>query len=263
VVRVGDGDHGEFLNPGEVFGVAGVKGEIVGDGDGGDHGVVGTRRWFSASSSQTCGYASEATGRSSVKGQRVEVGFCLLEVRLPCGAFLVGRCHQWTHGEFGEGDGGDQWVVGERIGVVQPTEQDERAGVEDPARHRSQGRIEDLVEVVAQLVGIDRWKLPAAGKDHLERYRLPAQWSKLSDRFPGAGDRESLAFGCSVDHVAAVVAEFPDRDFRHACSVSRVIQEWKRTGQPRRSPDLGPERSLRAVSGIGTYGIGLGQHADS
>jgi hypothetical protein len=25
-----------------------------------------------------------------------------------------------------------------------------------------------------------------------------------------------------------VVAEFPDRDFRHARSVSRVIQEWKR-----------------------------------
>ena len=60
------------------------------------------------------------------------------------------------------------------------------------------------------LVGVDGRKLPAAGKHHLERHRLPAQWSQLSDRFPGAGDREPLAFGCSVDHVAAVVAEFPD-----------------------------------------------------
>ena len=63
---------------------------------------------------------------------------------------------------------------------------------------------------MAQLVGVDSRKLPAAGKDHVERHWLPAKWSQLSDRLPGAGDSEPLAFGCSVDHVAAVVTEIPD-----------------------------------------------------
>jgi len=210
VVWVGDGDHREFLDPGEVAGVAGVKGEIVGYGDRSDHRVVGTCRWFPARSSQSSSYPTEAAGCGSVERQRVEIRFGLLEVRLPGGPFLVGGCHQWTYREFGQGDGRDQRLGGERIGVLQSTEQDERAGVEDPARHRSEDGIEDLVEVVAQLVGVDSRKLPAAGKDHVERHRLAVEWSQLSDRFPGAGDREPLAFGGSVDHVAAVVAEFPD-----------------------------------------------------
>ncbi len=46
VIWVRDGDHREVREPGEVPGIAGVKGETVGDGDGGDHGVVGTCRWF-------------------------------------------------------------------------------------------------------------------------------------------------------------------------------------------------------------------------
>jgi hypothetical protein len=75
---------------------------------------------------------------------------------------------------------------------------------------------------VAQLVGVDNRKQSAAGEDHVERHQVAAEWSQLGDRFPGAGDREPFAFGGSIDHIAAVVAEFPDRDLRHAQSVSRV-----------------------------------------
>jgi hypothetical protein len=67
-----------------------------------------------------------------------------------------------------------------------------------------------LVEVVPQLVGVDGGKVPAAGKDHLERHWLALEWSQLSDRLPGAGDREPFALGCPVDYVATVVAEIPD-----------------------------------------------------
>jgi hypothetical protein len=133
---VGDGDHREVLDSDEVFGIAGVKGEIVGYGDGGDHGVVGTCRWFPARSSQTCGDPTEAVGCGSVERQGIEVSLGLLEVRLPCRLFLVARCHQWTHREFGQGDGSDQRFGREWIGGVQSTENDERARVEDPATPR-------------------------------------------------------------------------------------------------------------------------------
>jgi hypothetical protein len=210
VVWVGDGDHREFLDDSEVAGVASVKREIDRYGDGSDHGVVGTCRWFAACSSQPCSYPTEAAGCSSVEGERVEISFGLLEVGLAGGPFVVGRCHKWTYRKFGQGDRRDQRLVGKRIGDLQPTEQDKRAGIENPARHRSECWIEDLVEVVAQLVGVDSRKLPAAGKDHVERHWLPAKGSQLSDRLPGAGDREPLALGYSVDHVAPVVAEFAD-----------------------------------------------------
>jgi hypothetical protein len=210
VVWVGDVDHGEFVDPGEVAGVAGVEREVVRYGDRSDHGVVGTCRWFASCASQPSSYPTEAAGCSGVERQRVEISFGLLEVGLAGGPFFVGRCHEWTYRELGQGDRCDQRLVGKRVGGLQPTEKDERAGIENPARHRSGCWIEDLVEVVAELVGVDSRKLTAAGKDHLERHWLSAEWSQLGDRLPGAGDRESLAFGGSVDYVAAVVAEFPD-----------------------------------------------------
>jgi hypothetical protein len=117
------------------FGGASVKREIVGERDGGDHGVVGACRAFATCSSKPGGYPTEAAGCGCVERRRVEIGFGLLEVRLAGGAFLVGRCHEWTCREFGQGDGGDQWLLGERVGGLQATEQDERAGVENPARH--------------------------------------------------------------------------------------------------------------------------------
>ncbi len=210
MIWVGDGDHREFLDSSEVAGVAGVEREIVRYGNRSDHGVVGACRWFASGSSQPSSYPTEAAGCSSVEGQRVEVSFGLLEVRLTGGPFVVGRSHKWAYREFGQGYRRDQRLIGKRIGDLQPTEQNERAGIENPAWHRSKCWIEDLVEVMTQLVGVDSRKLPAAGKDHVEPHWLPAKWSQLSNRLPGAGDSEPLAFGCSVDHVAAVVTEFPD-----------------------------------------------------
>lgn len=227
MVWVGDGDHREVLDPREVAGVAGVKREIVRYGDRTDHGVVGACGWFSSCSSQPSSDPTEAAGGRSVERQRVEVSFGLLEVCLAGGPLVVGRCHEWTYREFGQSDRCDHRLVGKRIGGLQPTEQDECAGIEDPARHGSECWIEDLVEVVTQLVGVDSWKLPAAGKDHFELHRLPAKGAQFGHRLSGAGDRESFAFGCSVYHVAAMVAEFPDRDFGHAHSVSRVIHQGK------------------------------------
>jgi len=44
LVGVWYGDDGEPVDAGEVAGIAGVDGQIVRDGDGGDHGVVGACR---------------------------------------------------------------------------------------------------------------------------------------------------------------------------------------------------------------------------
>ena len=94
---VRDGYHRQLSHSGGGPRVAGVKREIVGDGDGGDYCVVGACGWFAARSPQICGYPAEAAGCVSVEGQWFEIGFGLLDVCPAGGPFLVGRCHQLSH----------------------------------------------------------------------------------------------------------------------------------------------------------------------
>lgn len=142
------GDHFEFVDRGEVPGVAGVEREVVGDSDGGDHGVVGADGWFASCSAQAGGDSPEASCGVGVERERFEIGFGLLDMGLPCRSFMVGGCHEWAHGEFGQGDRRDQGLGGELVDTFDPPEQDERTGVKDPAGHRSEAGIEDLIEVV-------------------------------------------------------------------------------------------------------------------
>jgi hypothetical protein len=154
VVWVGHADDGEPVDAGEVTRVAAVQRQIVGEGDGGNHRVVGAGRSLASGSTQRTGNLAKATGGGSVEWQGVEVGFGLLEVCLSSGSFLFGRSYEWTYRKLGESYRRDHRLVGERIGLLETSEQDERAGIEYPARHRLEGGIEDLVEILAQPVRV-------------------------------------------------------------------------------------------------------------
>ena len=67
--------------------------------------------------------------------QRIQLGFCLLDMCLSSGSLFVGRGDQWTDGEFGERDGGDQRLSRQRPGVFDPAQQDQGAGVENTSGH--------------------------------------------------------------------------------------------------------------------------------
>jgi len=68
------------------------------------------------------------------------------------------------------------------------------------------------------------WKPMPPGEQGLRRQRLPTDRAKLGNWLTGSRDRDLLAEGGSIDHLAAVVAQFADRDFSHISIVSRVIQ---------------------------------------
>jgi hypothetical protein len=70
------------------------------------------------------------------------------------------------------------------------------------------------------------WKPMPPGEQGLRRQRLPTDGAKLGNWPTGSRDRDLLAQGGSIDHLAAVVAQFTDRDFSHESTVSRVIQ-WR------------------------------------
>ena len=78
--------------------------------------------------------ATEGPGCAGVEGERVEVWLRLLKMRLSRRARLIGRRDQRSHGQLDERDRGDQRFIGKQCGVVQSTEHDDRAGVEDAAR---------------------------------------------------------------------------------------------------------------------------------
>jgi len=72
------------------------------------------------------------------------------------------------------------------------------------------------------------WQPMPPGEQGLRRQRLPTDGAKLGNWLTGSRDRYLLALGCSIDHLAAVVAQFTDRDFSHLSIVSRVIQNLPR-----------------------------------
>ena len=100
------------------------------------------------------------------------------------------------------------------------------------------------------------WQPMPPGEQGLRRQRLPTDGAKLGNWLTGSRDRYLLALGGSIDHLAAVVAQFADRDLSHIGTVSRVIQ--------RRCDHHGasPRRSRVVVAGLDVerhhLGVGAG-----
>ena len=68
------------------------------------------------------------------------------------------------------------------------------------------------------------WQQMPSREQGLRRQRLPADGAKLGYRLACSRDRYLFAPGSSIDHLAAMVPQFADRDFSHLGMVSRVIR---------------------------------------
>jgi hypothetical protein len=117
----------------EIGWVAREERKIVGERDGSDHGVVRPSARLAASTMKRRGDAPERSGRRCIKGQGVKVGLRLLQTKLARRPLASINRHEGTYGELSESDGRDEWFRWEGPEVIDPLEQNHRAGVEDAA----------------------------------------------------------------------------------------------------------------------------------
>ena len=74
------------------------------------------------------------------------------------------------------------------------------------------GRVHYLVKFGSHGEMIHWWQQMPLGKQGLSRWRLTADGTKLRYWLAGSRDRYLLALGNSIDHLAAMVPQFADRD---------------------------------------------------
>jgi hypothetical protein len=121
---------GQPVDSGEVTGVARIEGKVIADGDGGNHGVVGTGRRLAARPAQRCRNLAERACGLGVEGKRIEVGLGLLEVCLAIGLLLAGGGHERPDRQLGERDGGDQGFCWKGSRVGEAGEEDDGARIQ-------------------------------------------------------------------------------------------------------------------------------------
>jgi hypothetical protein len=119
---VRDSDDPEPVDPGEPVWVTRVQRKLVRDRDGGDDCVECACGGLAAPPQRGCDLA-ESARLGGAEWKRVEVRLGLLEVRL----LLRSTCHEWPDGTFGQHHRGDQRLVRQHGGIVEPPEQDQRA----------------------------------------------------------------------------------------------------------------------------------------
>ena len=118
------------------------------------------------------GDLTEAPSRSCVERQGIEIGLGLLEMRLTRCPIFLGCCDERPDGKLGQGDRRDRRLGRQRPFIVDSSQQDERAGVEDAVRHvrdsdrapnrcRREARQDQLAEVAPSACGA-RAVMPAA-----------------------------------------------------------------------------------------------------
>jgi len=108
-----------------------MDGQVIRDGDGCDHSVVGSCRWFAADLPQIRRYPTEAASCCGIEWERIEVGLGLLQASLADHSFLICRSNQRTNGEFGKGHSCDQRLIRQTSDFRESSQQDECAGIED------------------------------------------------------------------------------------------------------------------------------------
>jgi hypothetical protein len=107
MIRVWNSDEFQVRDAREIGRVTGVKGHRVRDGGCSDEGVEGPSGRFSSGTSKSRGDTTKRPRGRSIKWQRVEIGFRLLQVRLPGGAIPVSRCDQGANRQLGKSDRAD------------------------------------------------------------------------------------------------------------------------------------------------------------
>jgi len=112
--------------------------------------------------------------------------------------------------------------------------------------------IEDMVDVLAELVGIELGEPRPALDQHPCRGSRSPYRPKLGHLAPIAGDGQAFSVFNPVDDLPPMVAQLADRNFSHAIIVSRVRQ-----GRRNDLPDLG---SRGAIDEPGQYQSNVGCH---
>jgi hypothetical protein len=113
--------------------------------------------------------------------------------------------------------------------------------------HRSQARVQNLVDVRSQGGGVHRRKQPPPSQQRSRRQWGSRHGSKLGDRPAGARDRDLLAPSGAVDDIATAVTQISNADLGHEHRVSRVIQGlWQETPEGCRHPSDKPPRRSRS-----------------
>ncbi len=112
------GAHVEAFNAVEVRRIRGIQGQILGECNGSDHGVVRTGLRFSANAAERRRDAAERTRSRGIEGQRFEIRFRLLQVGLPMCPFGVSSRHERPHRKLSKGDRCDVRPMWQRLGVA-------------------------------------------------------------------------------------------------------------------------------------------------
>jgi hypothetical protein len=100
-VGVWDLDKFELVDAPEVVGIHGIQRQSSRDGGGGDHCVVSARAGLASCTSEFGGHLAEGSSGRCIERERVEIGFGLLEMRLPGRTLRVGLGDQWADRQLG------------------------------------------------------------------------------------------------------------------------------------------------------------------
>jgi len=113
------------------------------------------------------------------------------------------------------------------------------------ARTRSQRRIEQSVEVLAQPLGVDPREMSSSLDELRCRWSSPGQWAQFSNRDTVPGDGHGLSARNGIEYLSAAIAKIPHTDGCHEGSVSPVRHSSAHRGPASGVP--GPNADFRVA----------------
>ena len=97
---MGDGDHFQTVDPGEIVRIAGIDRQAIHQGRSRDHRIAGASGALTPAAAQRRGDLPKGSSCDRVERDRVEITLGLLQMR----SLVVGMRHQRSNGKFAEGN---------------------------------------------------------------------------------------------------------------------------------------------------------------
>jgi hypothetical protein len=181
-----DRDKVESLDTGEVLRIAGVQRQPVCDCDSSNHCVVGPGCRLATRPAKRGGDSTEDAGGIGIERKGVENGLGLLKMRQARFTFRFSSGHQRANGQLGQCDGGDEWFSGKTVGCLDPSEEDERVGIEQTATTHARGSHSDE-SMTASRSWRSRFGSISGSRDHRSRTTGPASEGRGNGRSSATG----------------------------------------------------------------------------
>ena len=102
----GGSEEGQLAYALEVAPVAGHQRQSVREGRGGDQRVVSASAGLASCTSEIGGHLAKGSSGRCIERERIEIGFGLLEMRLPGRTLRIGLGNEWTDRQLDECHGG-------------------------------------------------------------------------------------------------------------------------------------------------------------